>query len=145
MVGDAGEDGVGSIDLFEGNEESKFVLERQRAERPEQVRAFDNPWRESVCATDEEGTRFSWIGLDFPYFRRKRTAGQVFARLIQDQAKATFAPAEQLGALPRRVGWLDVGGLDSAEAPQSCQVFGDACTGVGQARLADCDDTPAQG
>jgi hypothetical protein len=145
MVGESGEDGVGSIDLFEGNDESKFVLESQRAERPEQVRAFDNSWGESVCATDEKGTRFAWIGLDFPYFLGKRAAGQVFARFVQDQAKATFAPVEQLGALARRVRRLNVGSLNSAEAAESSQVFGDASTGVGQARLANCDDTPAQG
>ena len=32
MIGNSGEDGMGAIDLFEGDDEGKFVLEGQRAE-----------------------------------------------------------------------------------------------------------------
>ena len=145
MIGNSGEDGVCSIDLFEGDDEGKFVLKCERAERPEQVGALDDPCGESVCATDEQGTRFSGIGLDFPYFLGKRTAGQGFASLVKDQAKASFASAEQLSGLARRIGGLDVGCFDSAEASQSRQVFRNARAGVGQARFTDRDDAPAQG
>jgi len=107
------------VDLFEGDDEGKFVLEGERTERPEQVRTFDDPCGESVCATDEKSACFSRIGLDFPYHLRKRSAGQVLASLVENQAKASFAPAEQLGALARWIGWFDVSRLDSAEAPQA--------------------------
>jgi hypothetical protein len=145
MIRNSGEDCMGSIDLFKGDDEGKFVLEGVWAERPEQVCAFDDSSRQSVCATDKKGTRFSRITLDFPYFLRKTAAGQAFAALIKDQAKASFAAAEQLSGLPRRIGRLDVGCLDSAEASQSRQVFGNARPGVGQARFTDRDDAPAQG
>ena len=82
MVGNSSEDGMGSIDLFEGDDEGKFVLERERAERPEQVRAFDDARGESVCASNEKGTRFSRIALDFPYLLSKRAAAQAFASLV---------------------------------------------------------------
>ena len=145
MVGNSGEDGMRSIDLFEGDHEGKFVLERERAERPEQVRAFDDARREPVCASDEKGTRFSGIALDFPYLLGKCAAVQAFASLVQDQAKASFAPAEQLSAFTRWIRRFDVGCLDSAEAPQAGEVFGNARAGVGQARFTDRDDAPAQG
>jgi hypothetical protein len=145
VVGSSGEDGMGSIDLFEGDDESKFVLKRERAERPEQVRAFDDARGEAVCASDEKGTCFSGIALDFPYLLGKRAAAQAFASLVQDQAKASFAPAEQLSAFTRWIRWFDVGCLDSAEAPQAGEVFGNARAGVGQARFTDRDDAPAQG
>ena len=82
------------VDLFEGDDEGKFVLEGERTERPEQIRTFDDPCGESVCATDEKGTCFSRIALDFPYFLREPAAGQAFAALVKDQAKTSFAPAK---------------------------------------------------
>ena len=145
MVGQSGEDGMGSIDLFEGDDEGKFVLEGERAERPEQVCAFHDPGGKSVGAPDEQGTCFSRIGLDFPYHLRKRSAGQVLASLVENQAKASFAPAEQLSGLTRRIGGLDIGSLDSAEAAEAREVFGNARAGVDQARFTNRDDAPAQG
>ena len=93
-------------------------------ERPEQIRAFDDSCGESVCASDEKGACFSRIALDFPYLFGKRSAGQAFAPLVKDQAKTSFAPAEQLGAFARWIRRFDVGRLDSAEAPQAREVFG---------------------
>ena len=58
MVGNSGEDGMGSIDLFESDDEGKFVLERERAERPEQVRAFDDALRRARPRLQREGHTF---------------------------------------------------------------------------------------
>jgi hypothetical protein len=145
MIGNSGEDGVCSIDLFEGDDEGKFVLEGERAEGPEQVRAFDHPWGEAVCATDKQRTRFSRISLDFPDFLSKRAASQAFASFIEDQTKTSFAPAEQLSALARWIGGLDVGCLNSAETSQTRQILGNPRARVNQARFPDRDDAPAQG
>ena len=94
MVGNPRENGMRPVDLFEGDDEGKFVLEGEGTERPEQIRAFDDSCGESVCATDEKSACFSRIGLDFPYLFRKRSAGQAFSPLVKDQAKTSFAPAK---------------------------------------------------
>jgi hypothetical protein len=85
---------MSSIDLFKGDDEGKFVLERERTERPEEVGALDDVRGESVCATDDEGTCFSGIALDFSDFLGKGAAGQSLTPLVEDEAKASFAPAE---------------------------------------------------
>jgi hypothetical protein len=136
---------MSSIDLFEGDDEGKFVLERERAERPEEVGAFDDVRGESVCATDDEGTSFSGISLDLPDFLGKGAAGQSLAPFVEDEAKASFTPAEHLSALTRRIRRLDVGGLDRAEASQARQVFGNTHPGINQTRFTNRDDAPAQG
>ena len=101
MVGNPREDGMRPVDLFEGDDEGKFVLEGEGTERPEQIRAFDDARGEPVRASDEKGARFSRIGLDFPDLFGKRSAGQAFTPLVKDQAKTSFAPAKQLGAFAR--------------------------------------------
>ena len=145
MVGNAGENRVRSIDLFERDDEGQFVLEGERAQGPEEVCAGQHAFREPVCPADDECADFSRIALDFPDLFGEPAAGKALAVFVENQAEAALATSEQLAAFALGVRLLDRGRVDWTEATQAREILGDAGTGIGQAGFADGDDTPAQG
>ena len=48
MIGRAGQDGMGAINLLEGHDQGHFVLEGKGTERPEQVGRLLRPGNEKV-------------------------------------------------------------------------------------------------
>jgi hypothetical protein len=51
----AGKNGVGAVELLEGDDESEFVLEREGAEGPEEVGGVEQRGIVSVGTADDHG------------------------------------------------------------------------------------------
>ena len=64
MVGGAGVDGAGAVDLFEEEEEGEFVLECEFAEGETKVGCDTEGVGVAVCSANEEGDGFG--ALHFP-------------------------------------------------------------------------------
>ena len=112
MIGDTRQDGVRAIDLLQGDDECHFVLKSERSKRPEEVGGLTHPFGKPIRSAHKERACLAGIALDFAYFLREGAAVQFLAALIEHEAKATLAATQQLAAFPRRVGSLDMAGVD---------------------------------
>ncbi len=117
VVRDARQDGVRAIDLLKREDKGHFVLEGERAQRPEKVGGLSHALGKPICPANQERTRFSWISLDAFHLFSESAAGQLFPTFIEDDAKATFAATKQLAAFAERIGGFDMRSVYGGEAP----------------------------
>ena len=90
VVGSARKDHVSTVNLLEGDDESEFMLERECAQRPEEIRAASHGFVPSVGGADEKGAARDRLVFEFLDPCGKRAAGELFAALIEQNAVATF-------------------------------------------------------
>ena len=82
MVGGAGEEGFGAIDLLEGDEEGEFVLEGLGAERPEEIGVSAGGVVPPLGGSDEEGAPRDRAVLEFLDFGSEGATGKLFSILV---------------------------------------------------------------
>ena len=83
-----GEDGVGAVELFEGDDEGEFVLEGQGAEGPAEVGLSEEALVVTIGAADDEG-HIACRLLPLSDLRGKFAAGDRASLFVQDHAEAS--------------------------------------------------------
>lgn len=145
VVGDSRQDRVGAVDLLQGEDEGHFVLERQGAERPQEIGGFSDVIGQAIGSADHDGARFPGMVFDFPDFAGQGAAGEEFALFVEDEAEAIAAPGEELFGFAWRGRGLDGFDLDGRKAPEPGEIILHPLARVGEAGFADGNDAPTQG
>ena len=127
MVGSAREDHVSTVNLLEGNDESEFVLERECAQRPEEICAASHGFVPSVGGADEEGAAGDRLVFEFLDSCGKRTAGELLAPFIEQNAVATLGEGEH--AVMKTSAGFDKVGFHFGDRAEASEIFFDAQTG----------------
>lgn len=133
--------GVGAVDLFEGDDEGEFVLEREGAEGPDEVGFVDQFAGVSVGPADEEGDIAS-VGLPLLELGGEGAAGEGLAVFVEDHAKAAFAAGQQFGGLAGLVTGLDGDQLERGNFFEAREILISSGPGVGESRFANGEDFP---
>ena len=142
MVGRSGENRFSAINLLEGYEQRKFVLEGLRPQRPQQIGPRARGIVPSIrCTNKERQTRHRAVAelLDF---RRKGAAGKGFSTLIEKHTMAAIGKIEH-PLVQAGTGFNKVT-LDFGKSPQAGEVIFDTDFCEIQRRSAGCDDFPGQ-
>ena len=127
MVGSAREDHVSAVNLLEGDDESEFVLEGECTQRPEEIRAASHGFVPSVGGADEKGATRDRLVFEFLDPCGKRTAGELLAPFIEQNAVATFRESEH--ALMETGAGFDKVGFHFGDRAEASEIFFDAQTG----------------
>ena len=127
MVGSARKDHVSTVNLLEGDDESEFMLERECAQRPEEIRAASHGFVPSVGGADEKGATRDRLVFEFLDPCGKRTAGELLAPFIEQNAVATLGEGEH--AVMKTSAGFDKVGFHFGDSAEASEIFFDAQTG----------------
>ncbi len=90
MVGPSCPDASRAVDLFEGDDEGKFVLEGEGAEGPEKVCFCAHGVAPPVGGTDENGAFGDRAVFQILEFGSEGSAGELAAAFIEEDAETPF-------------------------------------------------------
>jgi hypothetical protein len=144
VVGMAGENRAGAVDLLEGNNQGEFVLEGEEAEGPEEVGLIEEALVMSIGTADDDGRGAGGL-LPFVEFRGELAAGELWSVLVEDDAEMAFAAGEEVGGFAGAVGGFDGDVLERRVFGEAGEVFVAAGFGVGEGGFADGEQQPFHG
>jgi len=130
------QNGAGAVELFEGDHEGEFVLESEGTERPEEVGVIKETFGVTICAADDQGNRAGGL-LPLVEFGGQLAAGDKRSVFVEDNAEASFAASQEVGAFAGTVRGFDDDWLDWCELGEARQIFAGSCLGVGEGWFAD--------
>ena len=142
MVGSTRKDHVSAVNLLEGDDESEFMLEGECTQRPEEIRAASHGFVPSVGGADEERAARDRLVFEFLDPCGKRTAGELLAPFIEQNAMATFRESEHAVVEPGA--GFDKVGFHFGDRAEASEIFFNARSGESQRRLPGRDDPPVQ-
>ena len=142
VVGGAGEDSLGAVDLFEGDDEGEFVLEGLGTEGPEEVGAGAGFPIPAFGAADEEGDFWNGAVPEFLDFGGEGAAGECGAALVEQDAVAAIRKFQH--APVQGGSGFDEMDFGFARALEAGEVVLDAEAGEFERGLAGGEDFPGQ-
>ena len=140
----ADEDGVGAVELFEGDDEGEFVLEGDGAKGPEEVGAFEESRGVSVGAADDEGDRACRL-LPMVDLGGELAAGELLSVFVENDAEVVLGAGQEVGGFTGAVGGFDGGLLDGRETREALEVFVTTGLGVSEGGFSDGEQQPFHG
>ena len=142
VVGGAGEDGFGAVELLEGDEEGEFVLEGLWAEGPEEVGLGAGGFVPTVGGADHDGAAGGAAVLEGLDFGGEGAAGKHASAFVEEDEVGAFGQVEHaLGEAGSGFYEMDFTFHSGGEAggvvldAEACKVEGG---------LAGGDDSPSQ-
>ena len=106
VVGQAGLDGVGAVELLERDDEREFVLQRELAQRPRPPRGLSHIVGVPVGAANEQGEIARAVLLPCSDLLRQLATGDVVTAFVEDDAQHALAALQESAASPARSGGL---------------------------------------
>jgi len=144
MVGGVGEDLMGAVELFEGDEGGEFVLHGVGAECPEPIGGGADGCGEAIGTADEEGDGFM-VRLPLVDALGEVAAGEGGAVFVEGDAEGVVGGLEEGFGLSFGGAGTEGVPFDPDGALEALEIIGNAEGGAGEFRFADGEEEPAHG